>query len=285
MEYLNTLKDFFGMLGFVFSSFPKEFQIGIIAIILLAIFMTFGLSSACDKEKKAEKKRIKSEKKQVKEDKKKEKNKKESNVLSNENEDDSEINDFEITVKNEIFEDEMKDLSFSAIRNENAEIEVYTFKAEKERNESNLNDESDIESIVVNVKDIEPKYFDNIHLANCHSVDHLFINETGVYLLFNMSLGSKIISGEEDDEFLFFEGNKELNPFSRKSGYIKKAKKYLDVNVENIFIIIIDKDIDVVQSSLSIFKNKEDFERSLILKPCIFNKNEMNLLLGSPLLK
>lgn len=273
MELLDTIKDFFAMLYFIFSSLPKEFQIGIIVVFVLAIIMTFGLSSACDKKKNVKNKEKKSEENKEKEY--QSMNSPEKLILKQE---DEEL-------------DDLKDLSFSAKTDEDLdEISEDYFSENKKlpsmKKKVMVKEESLENVIVEDVKEIEfvNKFYENIQLDNFHKVDKIYVNNKGVFLLFSIPLNAKTVYGDEEDEFLFLDGNQSANPLSQKSGYIKKINKWLQINTEKISIVIISEDIEFAQSSLPIYKNVENFEKILNVKENIMTKDELTRVMKSNLL-
>lgn len=260
MEFLDTVKDFFAMLYFIFSSLPKEFQLGSIIVVVLAMVITLFLSLFCDKKDKRTKKNDsfldKKEKKQPYES----MNQPDSILIDNEK---------ETTV------DDLKDFSFSAkiddieiIEDLNKDSNMPSMKKKKEEVSQNVDEK-----------------FENIHLDNFHKVDKIYINNKGIFLLFSISLNAKTIYGDKEDEYLFFDGEKRINPISQKSGYIKKINRNLQIEDEKISIVIISNEIEFSQSSLPIYKTEDIFEKTLIIQDDIMEKEELNKILKSNILK
>lgn len=270
MEFLETLKDFFAMLYFLFSSLPKEFQIGIIAVIVLALLMTCGLSKTCDKKKKKEEIKEKSENNQSYES----MNQPINNKSDNDIEVEDDIPSFSFTALEEDFPEEIEKISMEV--NE----EKYSLPSMTANKKIKSNEEMSGLDIVV-----EDELFDNIQLDNFHKIDHLYLSSKGLFLIFSMKLNAKTAYGDPEDEYLFFDGERRLNPLFQKTGYIKKINKFINIDINKISIVVISSEIEFAQSSLPIFNNLEDFKSTLKHMNKIMKDSEMEEIKKSSLIK
>lgn len=253
MEFLQTLKDFFEMLYFIFSSFPKEFQIGVVMVFLLALFLTFGLSKSCDKKKP----------------------KKEQERETNHSD---EQDTFEDTIEEKNDDIDMINFSLSAKRDDfninEREIETILTSS----NEENLS----LDKIRISTSDkFDIAVFEEINKKEVfldyeHKIDLLKITSKGIFIVFFSDLGIKHIYGESDNEFLYFDGEKRNNPTFQKLGYERKLAKMLNISSNKIKTILIVKDAEFIQSSLDIFKNEDGFESYLLNKKEVINNEDFD---------
>ena len=105
--------------------------------------------------------------------------------------------------------------------------------------------------------------FSNVKIDQNQKIDKIFGYKSGIYLVFNYPKIKGVLTGDLEDEFIFMNKKKILNPINEKHSYIAKISKKFNIEEENIKIVIKTenvKSIELKNNNNKCIKTDENFD-------------------------